>query len=182
MKIGIDVDNVIADTVPVLLLEINRYYKTDLRAEDIHIYDIHTLLGLSRAEMKPFWIKLYSERKILLCQVIPGAREGIEELRKRYKVYLVTSRFKEYEDDTKRWLKDMDIPYDWLEHVEEKKKHIFAKEKKISVFVEDDLEQAIYMAESGIKVFLFDRPWNRSCDVQRRLIRVKSWAEILEKL
>jgi len=182
LKIGIDVDNVIADSAKVLISEINKFYNTKLTYSDIRMYDFHTILGISKTEMRPYWEKIYSERVPMRCKLVRGAREGVKGLKKKYEVYLVTSRFREYEKDTVEWLRRMKIPYDHIAHVEEKQKHVYAEKKGIKIFIEDDLEQAIYMSEAGIKVFLFDHPWNRNVDVKKRFVRVKGWSEILKHL
>ena len=177
-KIGIDIDNVIADTTEILIKELNKTFKTKLTYKDIYMYDFEPILGISKTEAKPFFIKLFKKKALMKCPLMKGAREALIKLKGKYKIYIVTSRFKEYEKDTIAWLKKMKIPYDHVEHVTEKQKHLYATKKGIKVFVEDDLEQAIYMIESGIKVFLFDHPWNRCKDVKMRLKRVKGWREL----
>ena len=116
------------------------------------------------------------------CRLMKGAREALIKIKRKFKVYIVTSRFKDYEKDTIVWLNKMKIPYDHVEHVTEKQKHLYALEEGIKVFIEDDLEQAIYMADSGIKVYLFDHPWNKTKDVKKRFVRVKRWKELLSKI
>lgn len=182
MKIGIDVDNVIADSVPTLIAEANKYFKTNFTYNDIYIYDFHKILGVSREEMSVFMKKIFSEKVPLRCKTIKGAKEAIHKIKENYEIYIVSSRRKEFKADTIEWLNNNDIPYDFVEHVTDKQKHIYAIDKGIEVFIEDDLEQAISLAENGIKVFLFDHPWNRAGNIQDGYMRVKSWDEILENL
>jgi uncharacterized protein len=181
-KLGIDVDNVLADTTGIFLDELNSFYGTKIRPADLHFYDIEPVLGLSHEETKPFFHKLFKDRKLMDCAVIDGALEAVKELKKRYSIYIVTSRPKEHEDQTIEWLQAKGFPYDHVEHSIEKLKHKFTTGHGIKIFVEDDLEQAIYMAESGVKTFLIDYPWNQTLDVKKRITRVKGWPEIVKAL
>lgn len=181
-KIGIDIDNVIADTIEILLKELNKHFKTKLTYNDIYMYDFEPILGISKAEAKPFFIKLFKKKALMKCRLMKGAREALNKIKRKYKIYIVTSRLKDYEKDTIAWIDKMKIPYDHIEHVTEKQKHLFAAKKGIRIFIEDDLEQAIYMAEAGIKVYIFDHPWNKTKDVQKRFVRVKCWKELLSKI
>jgi uncharacterized protein len=182
LKLGIDVDNVLAETTGIFLAELNKFYGTSISPNDLHFYDIEPILGLSHEETKPFFHKLFKERKLMDCPVIAGAKEAVIELKKKYDIYIVTSRPKEHEEQTIEWLKKMAVPYDHVEHSIERLKHKFTTEHQIKIFIEDDLEQAIYMAESGVKTFLIDYPWNQTLDIKKRLIRVNGWQDIKKAL
>lgn len=47
------------------------------------------------------------------------------------------------------------------------------------IMIEDNSETAFYLAENGMKVLLFDAPYNRGT-VHENITRVKSWGEISE--
>jgi uncharacterized HAD superfamily protein len=44
MRIGIDIDNVIAETVPVLLPKINKVFGSTLKYADVYMYDFHSIM------------------------------------------------------------------------------------------------------------------------------------------
>ena len=51
----------------------------------------------------------------------------------------------------------------------------------LDAFCEDDEVIARTLAEAGIRVFLFDHPWNR--EAQHPLItRVSGWSEVADRL
>jgi uncharacterized HAD superfamily protein len=56
-----------------------------------------------------------------------------------------------------------------------------AQELRLGAFCEDDDLIAVSLAEAGIRVFLFDHPWNR--EVQHSLVtRVGGWSEVADLL
>ena len=56
-----------------------------------------------------------------------------------------------------------------------------AQELRLGAFCEDDEVISRTLAEAGIRVFLFDQPWNR--EVGHALItRVSGWSEVAERL
>ena len=55
----------------------------------------------------------------------------------------------------------------------------FCLDNEIPIILEDNLEYAIDCAESGIKVVLFNRPWNKKSH-HKDIFRVDNWKEALE--
>src|SRR3989339_1307639 len=104
--IGIDIDNVIADTVPSLLPKINTIFKTHLKYRDVYMYDFHTILGLSDQEMKlRFWQKPFMKSLFLGMSPVNNAKRTLNILYKKHKIFLVTDRPKELVSITREWLK-----------------------------------------------------------------------------
>ncbi|HUC01922.1 MAG TPA: hypothetical protein VMA75_03380 [Candidatus Paceibacterota bacterium] len=50
-----------------------------------------------------------------------------------------------------------------------------------TIMIEDHMTNATVCAEAGIKVFLFDQPWNQG-ELPPGIERVHSWDEIVKKL
>ncbi|MCX5725991.1 MAG: hypothetical protein NT030_02200 [Candidatus Saganbacteria bacterium] len=182
MKIGIDVDNVISDSLPVLLSEANRLFSTDFAYDDIREYNFSKILGISEADMRAFIKKAFDDKVPMRARTIKGAKEAIRKIKETYEIHIVTARPKGYEADTLEWLNKNDIPFDFLEHATEKQKHIYAVQNGIKTFVEDDMDEAVSLILNDIKVFLFDRPWNRTSSNNNGYLRVKGWDEILNNL
>jgi len=86
-KIGIDIDNVISNSIDVLLTEINKYFKTHLTYKDIHMYDFEPLLGISKNEAKTFFIKLFTKKAFMNCRPMKYAKEALLIIKKKYKVW-----------------------------------------------------------------------------------------------
>ena len=56
-----------------------------------------------------------------------------------------------------------------------------AQELELDAFCEDDRVISVALAEAGIRVFLFDHPWNRDI-AHERIERVSGWSDVAEKL
>jgi len=56
-----------------------------------------------------------------------------------------------------------------------------AKELRLDAFCEDDVVIAKTLASAGIRVFLFDQPWNREL-AHERISRVAGWSAVAEHL
>ena len=56
-----------------------------------------------------------------------------------------------------------------------------AKELELDAFCEDDVLIAPTLAKAGVRVFLFDQPWNREVSGER-ITRVAGWTDLAEHL
>jgi hypothetical protein len=52
-----------------------------------------------------------------------------------------------------------------------------AQELSLDVFCEDDVTIALSLADAGLRVLLFDHPWNRDA-AHERITRVSGWSEV----
>ena len=48
--------------------------------------------------------------------------------------------------------------------------------------VDDSLEHALDCSENGIKVLLFNQPWNQNGELPKSITRVYNWKEVLDNL
>ncbi len=107
---------------------------------------------------------------------IKGAIEGLSMLSK-HEIWLVTSRSTSMQNLTVSWLQDYQVSYDHLVFDRSYDKHLVGP--KFDVFVEDFLEEAVILAESGIYTILFDQPWNKAATLPNNCQRVYDWNAIL---
>jgi uncharacterized HAD superfamily protein len=56
-----------------------------------------------------------------------------------------------------------------------------AKELELDAFCEDDVVISRTLAKSGVRVFLFDQPWNREVRGDR-ITRVAGWTDLAQHL
>lgn len=173
MIIGVDIDNVIADTEKELRRVLFERRGLKLTREDITSYSLDDVAGITRADLKDI-IALFNHGDIFSrLDVIEGARETLELLKVRHRIELVTSRPATVEARTLDWLERNGIPFDDL---------IFAKESKVNgtpyeLFLEDQENFAVELAEEGTYVLLFDAPWNRHIE-HENMTRVCSWQDV----
>ena len=58
MKIGVDIDGVLANSLPLWVTELNKFFNKNKQLEEIHLYEIHKTYGVTFNELK-----LFLERK-----------------------------------------------------------------------------------------------------------------------
>ncbi|MBO8129188.1 MAG: hypothetical protein H0Z39_08330 [Peptococcaceae bacterium] len=177
-SIAIDIDGVIADSLPALLEELNAYFGHNLTADDVTTYDICRVYGINKNQLAQF---LADKERLLIGKPAPvsGAKEYAAKLRKLAKVILITARSEKYRQDTESWLKKHGIVYDELIMLGHRGKIQTCREQDAAAIVEDNPDTAREAAEAGIPVVLVDAPYNRN--VEHPLIRrAATWPEIYE--
>ncbi|MBI5189686.1 MAG: hypothetical protein HZA22_03275 [Nitrospirae bacterium] len=173
MIIGVDIDNVIADTEKELRRVLLERRGLDLTREDIKTYTLENVAGITRQDLKDI-MDLFNHGEIFTqLEVIEGARETLELLKVRHRIELVTSRPSSVERQTLSWLERHGIPFDDL---------IFSGKSKVGgtqyeLFFEDQENFAIELADEGTYVLLFDAPWNRHVE-HENMCRVHSWQDV----
>jgi len=173
MIIGVDIDNVIADTEKELRRVLYEKRGVTLKREDITSYSLDNIAGIEREDLKEI-LSMFNDGDVFLnLDVIEGAKETLDLLKQRHRIELVTSRPQRAEPQTRQWLERHGIPYDELHFVTESKLNGITYE----LFFEDQEKFACELAEEGSYVLLFDAPWNRHVE-HDNMSRVFSWADV----
>ena len=119
------------------------------------------------------------------AEPIEGAREVLQQLKHGgHKIYFITSRPKQNQPLTFKWLRQNDIPFDSLDVIgHDLQKGLFGRKHHLDMFVDDvhkHLESMYQYKKRWRKgLLLLDKPWNRDYIDGSRFIRVKNWKEIL---
>ena len=173
MIIGVDIDNVVADTEKELRRLILERHGLQLTREDITSYSLDNIAGLERDDLADI-LDMFNQGDIFLgLEAIEGAKDTLDMLKAHHKVFLVTSRPDSVRSHTLTWLKREGIPFDEL---------IFSGRSKVNgipyeLFLEDQEGFAHELAEDGTFVLLFDAPWNRGLD-HENINRVFTWGDV----
>jgi uncharacterized HAD superfamily protein len=177
MKIGIDIDNVIAHTFRDLSAYFNRHMGLKGNADP---QEVVRIMREDKLKMVGYWFTTW--RKKLLAQAAPieGALDTMLEWQPLHRLVLITSRLPLFNRQTKEWLAFHGFPYHELHHARELTK--FKKAAGCDIFVEDNLDEAEVLANHCKTVFLIDHPWNRRPIEKKNIIRVKDWTELRERI
>lgn len=173
MIIGVDIDNVIADTEKELRRVLLETKGIRLNREDITNYSLNDIGGIDPETLREL-LAMFNEGDVFSgLEVIDGASETLELLMKAHRVELVTSRPEKLRLQTEAWLARNNVPYHELK---------FASHSKVNgvpyeLFLEDQDNFARELAESGTFVLLFDAPWNRHVE-HENIDRVYSWEDV----
>ncbi|MCJ7646047.1 hypothetical protein MUO65_03970 [bacterium] len=177
LVIGVDLDNVLSLTDPLIRKLIKMMCGVRLEQSDIVEFD-YWRCGISKEQNSEVFYRFHRTE---CCRVKPikQAVETLQSIKGNYYVYIVTSRPQTIKEQTVQWLKAKEIPYYKLIYCKTKDKSMI----DFDIFVEDHRETAYSLAHNGVKSFLIDYPWNQPNPFDPpNLNRVKSWREIRKYL
>ncbi len=178
MRIGVDIDGVIADTFVLLVRELNNYFQADLALQDINDYNIFKVYGLSDADM----FKFLREKEEALMEgpaLKDGAAQCLSMLAQKHAIFLVSARNEKYRPQTEKWLRKHAIPYHGLILLGSHDKREACSRISVDLFIEDSLKNAHQISSCGVPVLLLDAPYNQG-QLPPLVRRCSSWEEIFE--
>ncbi|APQ74834.1 hypothetical protein CF055_05120 [Clostridium botulinum] len=176
LNICIDIDGTI--TEPYYWLKIsNKYFKKNIKPEDITVYNIEDVLGITEEEYMKFYekykVRIHTEEKLR-----QGAKKVLNELNKYHNIYFVTAREKSLEVLTKSYLINHSIKFRDLYVLGSHYKVDKAKELNCDIFIEDNPSNAVELSEAGFKVILLDTNYNKHIKENENIIRISHWDEV----
>lgn len=190
MKIGIDLDEVLADFMPQLLKYYNGKYKTNFTRKQIKEYNFWNLWRCTKEQVIEEVYHFFKSPYANEIQPVRGARETVLKLNKNNELFVITSRADDFAEETFRWINkyfsrvfsEIYITNQWNNSYKKtKKKSDICKELGIELIIEDGPEHASDCASSGLNVLLFDCPWNKGI-IGKKIKRIKSWDEALKEI
>lgn len=176
MRIGIDIDGVIADSLTTWMANLNAHFGQNKKIEDFIIYQFEKVYNVPWPDMDRFFRE--NQGKLLTgLQPIAGAKEVIKWLKEEHIVVLITARPEEFEEITRAWLAEQGIVYDHLIMTNFQDKRDYCWELGIELFIDDSLENAISISRLNIPVLLYNAPYNQG-ELPPEIIRQSDWQEI----
>ena len=191
MKIGIDIDEVLADFMGSFLKYYNKTYNTELKRTDFKEYSLWSTLGGTKKESGDILDGFFRTKDFELVDVVEGAQGGIKTLSKDNDLIVITARPIETYNKTVDWLdknfpnkfSSIEFSKDWDEDKNSRwNKKDICLEKNIDVLFEDNLVYAKECSESEIDVKLFDCPWNQIDILPEKITRIYSWNDAIGSL
>ncbi len=188
MKIGVDMDSVLAEIMQPMVEFHNARYHTDLTFHDHTDYNLSKVWKCDPTDVLFRIFEYYESPYFDKVQPIEGAVEGIGRLSVSHDLYLITSRPHRIEHKTNAWLKKhfpdkfkKVLHTNQVSHSHEvrKTKSQVCKEEGISLMIDDAPDYAIDCAQAGIQVFLFPALWNKSVPEHKFIRPVAGWSEIV---
>ena len=185
MKIGIDLDNVIANFDDALLEECIKHDK-EIRNSGVIDENADYMFDWTKEEDEEFYYTNV-ERIASKLKPIKDAPYYINKLKEAgNEIYIVSGRNNgEYAhpyEDIQKWLKKYNIIYDKLiltnAYLKCEKSEECVK-NNIEILIDDSPKICIEAMKRGIKVFTMNTRFNQKVD---GLDRVSSWKEIYEKI
>ena len=174
MRIGIDMDGVIIDTINYVASELSQLLNRDVKPDEV-AHNLGKIDNIAQIFEK------HGER--LLCSLAPIelAADSINSIAREHEVFIISARFHIHYDSTLQWLKKHGINVEKVIFTEGKGKSNICIENGIDVFIEDSAKNALELADHGIKVILYSTEYNSS--IQREdIVRCNNWSSILDAI
>lgn len=185
-KLGIDVDGVLANTVPSVLERMEtKYGPHDDTKEDVTEWGHSVCIDGKDILLGPEIVEGHGvERHLKSIEPKRGAKDGLRTLRERgYEVVIVTNRPSSQDtvEWTKGWLRKNGLPYDDFHSTADTTKTAVG----VDVLIDDHDRNVVEFLEDGRPAVLFDQPWNSVPDVdgaKDRMEVVGDWEKAVEAL
>lgn len=188
-EIACDIDNTIADLASVFLKTAKLLFPDkmkDFQMSDWITINLWKCSSLSAADVMRVYSFLNAENLVCELTMYPGAKERVLNWVMNDKVWFITARggfWPQWEWQTLNWFGKHFIPvsydrfiFNCLGNGRSKADHV--RDLGLRYCVEDWGEEAIKIANMGVKVFLIDQPWNQFVQDYPLILRVRSWKEI----
>ncbi|MBI2668353.1 hypothetical protein HYX14_00780 [Candidatus Woesearchaeota archaeon] len=190
MKIGLDCDDVLADTTVTLAAEYNRRYGTSLTAADLTPEPERWKIIVGEEGVQRCWDIFAEEDVSYHLLPISGAVEGVKRLHQSgAKLYVVTNRIILRPGLTEEWLER------WFDQAisgvfytssngydRRPQKGELCRREGLDRIVEDVDYNIEQLRTAGIKTFVYDQPWNKEVVEDHLVKRVTDWKEISERI
>ncbi len=188
--IYIDIDDVLADTSRSLIDIAESDFDKKVPFEKLTSFDLQVSFNLSRGEYKRLMEVAHRPDQILGLEPVHEAIEALQQwVVSGYEISIVTGRPTATHATTLEWLAMHKIPFDHFFMVDKYSRPGMdtdialsmqaLSEMKFCFAIEDSYDMAVHIADKmDTPVFLFDRPWNRSPNLNNRIKRFRSWKEL----
>ncbi|HIG51862.1 TPA: hypothetical protein EYQ19_00300 [Candidatus Pacearchaeota archaeon] len=188
MRIGIDLDEILAEWMNSFIDFHNINYGTNLERKDFYTFDLWKPLDIKRGEERERINNFSKSDFYRNISPVEGSIEGIDNLQNN-ELFIVTGRKNKNKSATLDWI-DKYFPnkfedvlfsdYCSIKNNIDKKAEICSN-LGIGFMIEDNGEWAHKCASSGIRTFLLDKEWNRGYS-HPFLKRNYSWKEVVSNI
>jgi 5'(3')-deoxyribonucleotidase len=183
MKIGIDIDGVIANSIEEWLYEIcKRYPCFTPDINKIKSFTTEIITGLTTAEVMELFLNVVINGEI---EPYEDAVESIKSLKNSgHKIYILTSRSETTYDNTIKWLKDIGVEYHDIVFFGESttSKSEFADFSGLNVVIDDNIMEYVNNDNPKLTKILMSRPWNKTYNLSDTFIVCNDWKDVMYEI
>ena len=191
LRIGIDLDEVLAQFVHAFLDFHNHVYGTAYRFEDIFTFNMDEVWDIPKDVLHERFLEFYRSAYFTQIPTVTGAVDAIRALEQAHELFIITARPDRIREETMDWL-DHHFPDVFSDEHVHFASNVFAngnhRKGKIcqalalDVMVEDNAEYAEECAPHVGTIFLIDSPWNQSESLPENVVRVQGWDQIVQAI
>lgn len=186
MKIGLDIDDVLAQFAAGFIPFINRKYGTTFAFHDFVDYNSWTVMDITQTEFHKRVYEFYDSDEFDLLEPEENAPESVKKLSREHTFIAVTSRPDRVRERTEQWI-NKHVPYIktilhsnqfTLDNSASITKLSLCKAHDISILIEDAPKYTDEVSGGGIETILLNKPWNQEYQPPTGATRANSWVEI----
>lgn len=187
MKIGVDLDDTLCQTIKAIFEFHNNKHGTNFDVKDAKTYDIYDIWGDTREKIAKELREYHTSDYAKNAKPIPHAKKILNKLKMNNELFIITARSNEIKKETEEWVETFfpnifsEIHYarQFIKDEEETtSKKTICDNLNIDILIEDSLKYATECEASCKKIFLIDNVWNQTDKMPPNIKRVHSWKEI----
>ena len=188
MKIGVDLDDTLSQTMSAIVNFHNNTYGTNLVLEKLKDGASYKSWGGTLEDdikkIHDFHLSPYG----LDLPTVKGAYEVLKKLKKNNELYIITARNDDIRKDTEEWVNKnypniftgIYFTNHFANNSATTTKRKVCDDLDIDIFIDDNLQYVIDCIKQNRKAYLMDYPWNENGKLPEGVKRIYSWKEIDE--
>ncbi|MEA3356881.1 MAG: hypothetical protein U9Q67_00375 [Patescibacteria group bacterium] len=188
MKIAVDLDDVLADSMTVLIKFHNNTYNTALKKSEFLSTRFWETWGGTRDEAIQKVYDFYKTSYFKDTQPIRNSISVIKKLKENNDLFIITSRQYCIEKETINWVEKyfpgiftkIFFTNHYSQSGDNRKKSDVCDRLNVDVLIEDSLDYAMECLKADRKIILFKCPWNIDGQIQKGIYPVNGWNEVME--
>ncbi len=186
LRIGVDVDDVLAESLPGYLEAFRQRFGHEVKIEEAAWEIFRRYPEISATQMWGFFSELEASDFLGTRPLYPEAVEAVRTLSASgHRLFVVTGRLSQHREHTRRLLERggllgvfEDLVHRDGEPAPEYKTRM-VRQLRLDLLIEDELHVALAASAVPIPVLLFDRPWNQG-ELPAGITRVTAWSQVLQ--
>jgi len=188
LRIGVDVDDVLVESLPAYLELFRRRFGREVKIEEAAWEIFRRFPEIPAEEIRGFYAELEQTDFLGRRPVYQEAVIGVRTLAAAgHRLFVVTGRLAQHQDHTRRMLEGAGLLglFEDLVHRDGESlagyKPRVLRELGLQLHIEDELDMARAVAEVPVPVLLFDRPWNQG-ELPEGVTRVGDWEQVVRRV
>ena len=190
--IAVDMDDVLFDFLGEFFLWHNKTYGSQFSAADMMYAKLWEVWGGTKEEALERILRFWDDTDLLPIKPINGAREALGEMKKDYRLAVVSARFENTLEASQLWLDKYFADVfdevilgisDPMAQERQRNKAEVCVDIGAKLLIDDQLVHAVECSKVGVEVLLFgEQAHNQSAELPQGVTRVADWNAIVEIL
>ena len=194
MKIYVDFDDCLCETAREFTNIADRLFGKKVPYEKVRFFNLQQSFELTDEEYEKLMAEGHLPEVLLSYKETPGASKVLNEwIDLGYEVSVITGRPYSAYEPSRKWLDDHGLERAKIYFLNKYGRDSFYEKNEYDLELEDYYKMKFdYAIEDSpaafrffehlpeLKVMVFDRPWNRECELGERYVRCVSWDRISE--